>query len=354
MDVLVTGGAGFVGSVCTERLLGVGHRVVLLDNLSSGHSGAVPLEALFFEGDFGDSALCLDLIQRFGIQTVMHFAAETLVEKSMTDPRAYFQNNLKKGIDFLDLLVDAGVKNFVFSSTAAVYGEPMQTPITEDHPTKPISAYGESKLMFERVLDWYSRAYGLQYIVLRYFNASGATQLLGENHRPESHLIPRLLHSAMDASLEFVVYGEDYPTPDGTCVRDYVHVRDIADAHVLAAEGLTNGVRGIFNIGAGKGFAVREVISAAEQVLGRPLRFRVGPRREGDPAILVASNEKLSRELGWAPQSSGLEEIVRSAWAWNQVHPHGYRSDDKKVPREVGFRYRAHEVGAGSDRALAH
>ena len=318
MNVLVTGGAGFVGSICTEHLLATGHKVVVLDNLSTGHLGAVPSEASFVEGDFGDRALCLDLIERFTIETVMHFAGETLVEKSMTDPRAYFNNNLKKGIDFLDLLVDSGVKNFVFSSTAAVYGEPKQTPITEDHPTSPINAYGDSKLMFEKVLGWYGRAYGLRSVVLRYFNAAGATQLLGENHLPESHLIPRLLNFVTDPGSEFVVHGDDYPTPDGTCIRDYVHVRDIAQAHVLGAQALSKGVCGTFNIGSGRGSSVWEVISTVERVIGRPVRFRVGPRREGDPAILVASNDRLSRELGWKPLASSLQEIVKSAWEWKR------------------------------------
>ena len=338
MNVLVTGGAGFIGSVCTERLLSTGRKVVVVDNLSTGHQGAVPSGAEFVQGDFADRALCVDLIRRFRIETVMHFAAETLVDKSMTDPRAYFQNNLKKGIDFLDLLVDVGVKQFVFSSTAAVYGEPQQTPITEDHPTNPINAYGDSKLMFEKVLGWYGRAYGLRSIVVRYFNAAGATQFLGEDHCPESHLIPRLLNSAMDPSAEFVVYGTDYPTPDGTCIRDYVHVRDVAEAHALAAEALSKGICGTFNIGSGKGFSVKEVISTTEQILGRPTRLRVGPRREGDPAILVAGNGKLSRELGWKPLSSSLHEIVKSAWEWKQAHLHGYTSHGVSETRGAASR----------------
>ena len=261
MIVLVTGGAGFVGSVCTERLIAAGHKVIVLDNLSTGHRSAVPSGAAFIEGDFGDANLCNDLVGKFEIDTVMHFAGETLVEKSMTDPRAYFLTNVRKGIDFLNVLVDCGVKHFVFSSTAAVYGEPKQTPITEDHPTGPINSYGESKLMFEKMLEWYRRAYGLKYIALRYFNASGASETLGEDHHPESHLIPRLLDSAMHADSEFVVFGDDYPTPDGTCVRDYIHVRDIAEAHVIAAAALNQRIWGTFNIGSGKGNSIKEVIS---------------------------------------------------------------------------------------------
>jgi UDP-glucose 4-epimerase len=344
MNVLVTGGAGFIGSVCAERLLSTGQRVVVVDNLSTGHQAAVPSGARFVQGDFADRAICADLIRRFKIETVMHFAAETLVEKSMTDPRAYFQNNLKKGINFLDVLVDSGVRNFVFSSTAAVYGEPQQTPIAEDHPTNPINAYGDSKLMFEKVLGWYGRAYGLRSIVLRYFNAAGATQLLGEDHCPESHLIPRLLNSVMDPSAEFVLYGKDYPTLDGTCIRDYVHVRDVAEAHVLAAEALAKGICGTFNIGSGTGFSVKEVISTTEQVLGRPIRLRVGPRREGDPAILVASNGKLSRELGWKPLSSSLQEIVKSAWEWKRTHSHGYMSHVNGQTQRVASQVQEDEI----------
>lgn len=344
MNVLVTGGAGYIGSVCAESLLATGKKVVVLDNLSTGHLGAVPSGAHFVQGDFADSALCFDLVRQFRIETVMHFAAETLVEKSMTDPRAYFQNNLKKGIDLLDVLVESGVRNFVFSSTAAVYGEPKQAPITEDHPTNPINAYGESKLMFEKALGWYGRAYGLRSIVLRYFNAAGATQLLGEDHWPESHLIPRLLNAAMDASSEFVLYGDDYPTPDGTCIRDYVHVRDVAEGHVLAAEALDKGIIGTFNIGSGTGFSVKEVMSTTEGVLKRPIRVRMGPRRQGDPAILIASNDKLSRELGWKPLSSGLQEIVKSAWEWKQAHVHGYKPHVNGETQGAASQCRGNEI----------
>jgi len=344
MNVLVTGGAGYIGSVCAERLLATRNKVVVLDNLSTGHLDAVSPGAQFVHGDFADRALCVELIRRFTIETVMHFAAETLVEKSMTDPRAYFQNNVKKGIDFLDVLVDSGVRNLVFSSTAAVYGEPKQVPITEDHPTGPINAYGDSKLMFEKVLGWYGRAYGLRSIVLRYFNAAGATQLLGEDHWPESHLIPRLLNAAIDPNSEFVLYGEDYATPDGTCIRDYVHVRDVAEAHVLAAEALRNGMSGTFNIGSGKGFSVKEVISTMEQVIGQPIRVRVGPRRGGDPAILVAGNDKLSRELGWRPLSSSLQEIVKTAWTWKQAHLNGYESHDNAETQGAASRSQGDEI----------
>jgi UDP-glucose 4-epimerase len=330
MNILVTGGAGYVGSVCSERLIADGHKVVVLDNLSSGHRASVPGDAVFIEGDFGDVRLCRDLIRHFGIDAVMHFAGETLVEKSMTDPRSYFTTNIKNGIDFLNCVTDGGVKNLIFSSTAAVYGEPKQIPITESHQTEPINAYGDSKLMFERILDWYHRAYGLRYTALRYFNASGATELLGEDHHPESHLVPRLLESIYAGS-EFVVFGDDYPTPDGTCIRDYVHVSDIAQAHVLAASALlANGTGGVFNIGSGKGNSIKEVIAIAETVVGQSVKFRQGPRRAGDPAVLVASNEKLSRVLGWKPKCSSLTEILKSAWQWKKAHAEGYSPHERR------------------------
>lgn len=328
MNVLVTGGAGYVGSVCAERLIAEGHKVIVLDNLSCGHRASVPSDSIFVEGDFGDMNLSRDLVRDFGIDTVMHFAGETLVEKSMTDPRVYFTTNINKGISFLNVVFDLAVKNFVFSSTAAIYGEPRYTPITESHPTEPINAYGESKLIFERVLDWYRRAYGLRYIALRYFNASGATELLGEDHSPESHLIPRLLGSVYSGS-EFVVFGDDYPTPDGTCIRDYVHVSDIAEAHVLAGAALANGICGSFNIGTGKGNSIREVIAAAELVVGQPINFRKGPRRAGDPAVLVASHENISNVLGWKPKCSSLHDMLTSAWRWKKAHPHGYSPEEQ-------------------------
>lgn len=346
MNILVTGGAGYVGSVCAEQLIAAGNKVIILDDLTSGHRASVPLGSFFIEGDFGDVSLCHDLVERFRIETVMHFAGETLVEKSMTDPRAYFLINVKKGIDFLNALTDSGVKNIVFSSTAAVYGEPTCTPITEDHPTKPINAYGESKLMFEKILEWYRRAYGLRYIALRYFNACGATDLLGEDHDPETHLIPRMLECATRQDSEFVIFGDDYLTPDGTCIRDYVHVSDIAEAHELAAAALTRGIWGTFNIGCGTGCSIKEVVSAAQQAVGQPLKFRIGPRREGDPAILVASNEKISNVLGWRPKCSSLPQILRSAWQWRKRHPQGYSTMGQKSSHESKAELYAHRAGA--------
>ena len=332
MNVLVAGGAGFVGSVCSEQLLAAGHAVLVVDNLSTGHREALPPSASFVEGDFGNKELIRDLVRKYHIEAVMHFAGETLVEKSMTDPSIYFQNNVRKGLDLLDALLKCGVKKFVFSSTAAVYGEPVATPIAETHPKAPINAYGESKLILERILEWYRRAYGLQYAALRYFNAAGASQHFGEDHDPESHLLPRILDCALDPSREFVVYGEDYATPDGSCVRDYVHVLDIAQAHILAMDALHDEQRqGAYNIGSSRGYSVREVVRTVEEVTGRKLRVRVGARRQGDPAILVATHDRVVRELGWKPRFSSLQDIVQSAWDWKRKHPQGYES----VPAEV-------------------
>jgi len=325
MNVLVAGGAGFVGSVCSEQLLAAGHTVLVVDNLSTGHREAVSRTAFFVEGDFGNPALIRDLVRDHHIDAVMHFAGETLVEKSMTDPRVYFQNNVKKGLDLLDTLLECRVKKFVFSSTAAVYGEPVTTPIAETHPKVPINAYGESKLMFEHILEWYRRAYGLQYAALRYFNAAGASQHFGEDHHPESHLLPRILDCVLDADQEFVIYGDDYATPDGSCVRDYVHVLDIAQAHILAMDALPDKQRqGAYNIGSSRGYSVREVVRTVEEVTGRKLRVRVGDRRKGDPGILVATHDRVVRELGWTPRISSLRDIVQSAWDWKRKHPGGY------------------------------
>jgi len=332
MNVLVAGGAGFVGSVCVEQLLAAGHFVLVMDNLSTGHRGAVSASASFVQGDFGDRELIRTLVRGRLVDAVMHFAGETLVEKSMTDPSIYFQNNVRKGLDLLDTLLECGVKKFVFSSTAAVYGEPVETPISESHPKAPINAYGESKLMVERMLEWYQRAYGLQYAALRYFNAAGASKEFGEDHQPESHLLPRVLDCALDPSREFMIYGDDYATPDGSCVRDYVHVLDIAQAHILALNALDDPQRqGAYNIGSSTGNSVREVVNAVEEVTGRKLRVRVGARRQGDPAILVATHDRVVRELGWKPRFSSLHDIVQSAWDWKQKHRHGYVATPAEV-----------------------
>jgi len=325
MNVLVTGGAGYVGSVCAEELIRARHRVVVVDDLSTGHRNAVPEGACFVKADIADRARLRRIIHRHSIDSAMHFAGATLVEKSMTEPRYYFQNNVQKGLMFLETLLEQEVRNFIFSSTAAVYGEPVSTPITEDHPTTPINAYGESKLMLETILEWYHRAYGLNCVALRYFNAAGASERLGEAHRPETHLLPLLLEAASDSNKFFQIYGDDYPTPDGTCIRDFVHVRDIAQAHILALRALPKLGFRIYNVGDGHGYSIRDVVKAVEGITSRKLPIRVGPRRPGDPAVLVASPQKLCRELKWKPRYSGLPTIVRSAWAWRLRHPDGYR-----------------------------
>lgn len=327
MNVLVTGGAGYVGSVCAEQLLADGNRVIILDDLSTGHREAVPDAAVFVEGDFGNAWLVKTLVQEHRIEAAMHFAGETLVGKSMTDPQPYFRSNVYKGIDFLGALLSSGVRKLIFSSTAAVYGEPITSPITEDHPRNPINAYGQSKLMFEHVLDWYQRAYGLRYAAPRYFNAAGASERRGEHHNPETHLIPLLMQTLLDPDYEFVIHGNDYPTLDGTCVRDYVHVLDIAAAHVLALQALASGkFHGPFNLGTSQGCSVLQVLKAVEDVTGLHIKFRVGSRRAGDPAILIANHDRLSTELNWKPRSSDIYDIVKSAWTWRQSHPQGYRS----------------------------
>jgi UDP-glucose 4-epimerase len=327
MNVLVTGGAGYVGSVCSEQLIAQGHHVVILDSLVTGHRKAVPSGAVFVQADIAQSDIVSAEIKKHGIQAVMHFAGETLVTKSMTDPRSYFENNLRKGIVLLDTVMEAGVRQLIFSSTAAIFGEPEFTPITENHPTNPINAYGESKLMFEKVLSWYRRAYSLRYIAVRYFNAAGASTNFGEAHEPETHLIPLLLAAALDGTTEFRIYGDDYQTEDGTCVRDYVHVLDIAQAHIRALHALDEGRSGVYNIGSARGYSVREVLEAVRSATGRELKVKVAPRREGDPAVLVADNAKLVTELGWDPKHSELNEIVRSAWDWKLAHLDGYAED---------------------------
>jgi UDP-glucose 4-epimerase len=324
MNILVTGGAGYVGSVCAEKLVAQKHHVVILDNLTMGHREGVPEGAVFIEGDVANDSIVSEAITSHRIDSIMHFAGETLITKSMTDPSCYFENNFCSSMALLNSALKHGVKRFIFSSTAATYGEPVFTPITEAHPTQPINPYGESKLMFEKLLSWFQRAYGLRYIAVRYFNASGASARCGEDHQPETHLIPLLLESALDENREFQILGDDYPTPDGTCVRDYVHVLDIAQAHIQALHGLEEGRTGVYNVGSGSGYSVRQVLETVEAVTGKRLRVGIGPRRPGDPAILVASPDKLVSELGWKPQHSDLTEIVRSAWLWKQQHRHGY------------------------------
>ncbi len=313
MRVVVTGGAGYIGSIVAEILLTAGHQVVIIDNLSRGHRDAVPAGAEFVQADI--SSETTRIVLAAGVDAVMHFAASSLVGESCEAPAAYYQNNVVKGLALLEAVRAAGIGRFVFSSTAAVYGQPDRQPIREDAATVPTNPYGDTKLAFERALAWYAKAYGLSCASLRYFNAAGATDARGERHEPETHLIPLLLHAAAGRRPPVTIYGTDYPTRDGTCVRDYIHVRDLADAHLLALSALGGpGDTRIYNLGCGGGgYTVREVVEAAARVLARPVPVSVGPRRPGDPAMLVASSDKIQRELGWKPQAD-LESIIRSAW----------------------------------------
>jgi UDP-glucose 4-epimerase len=330
MKILVVGGAGYIGSVTVEQLLKAGHEVVVFDNLLKGHREAVPPAATFIEGDMGDAGALDKLFGAHKIDAVMHFAALSLVGESVTQPDKYFRNNVANGLVLLDGMLRAGVKKFVFSSTAAVYGEPTEWPIHEDFPHQPTNPYGESKLAFEKVLKWYENAYGLRYATLRYFNAAGATERVGEDHDPETHLIPLILQVAQGKREAISMFGDDYPTPDGTCVRDYIHVVDLADAHVRAL-GILDERSGIFNLGNGKGFSVKEVIDAARKVTGHAIPAIVAPRRAGDPAVLVASSVRIREQLGWEPRHPDVETIIADAWRWHQTHPHGYHLAAGKV-----------------------
>ena len=320
-NLLVTGGAGYVGSVCCAELLRLGHSVTIVDDLSTGHRDAAPAGAVFLTADIGNQAAMKSLLSNIRFDAVFHFAAKALVPESVANPGAFFQSNVASGIVMLEALRDAGVRNFVFSSSAAIYGTPQRVPIDEDDPKLPVNSYGETKLMFERVLEWYARAYGWSVTALRYFNASGATADLGERHEPETHIIPLLLQTAAGERKAFNIYGDDYDTPDGTCVRDYVHVLDIAGAHICALRMLNEPGMHAYNIGTGTSYSVREVCKAAAEVTGRSIALRVSARREGDPAMLCASPRRIMRELGWQPEHSSLHEILESAWRWKRRQP---------------------------------
>ncbi len=326
MRVLVTGGAGYIGSVVTEQLVNDGHEVVVYDNLSKGHRDAVIKGAELVEADLVDAETLKQTLCDRGIEAVIHMAASSLVGESVEQPHKYYQNNVVAGLVLLGAMQACDVKRLVFSSTAAVYGEPEQQPITENAATIPTNPYGETKLAFERALNWYDRAYGIRYASLRYFNAAGATENCGEDHDPETHIIPITLQCAAGKRERVEIYGEDYPTADGTCVRDYIHVIDLARAHIQALDALSEGSR-IYNLGCGgDGYSVYEVIETARQVTGKEIPVRIGPRRPGDPAVLVASSDKIKSELGWRPQFQDLGLIVESAWRWMQRHSDGYQS----------------------------
>lgn len=323
--VLVTGGAGYIGSHAVKALRARGRDVVVLDNLVAGHRAAVGAMP-FVEADVADATAVRQAIRRHSVTDVMHFAAHLSVGESVTEPHRYYANNVAGTLALLGALRDESVTRFVFSSTAAVYGEPRETPIPESHATEPVNAYGETKLAIERALPHYERAYGLRTVRLRYFNAAGADPDgdIGEDHRPEHHAIPRALEAATGGP-RFEVYGDDYPTADGTCLRDYVHVSDLADAHVLALAALESGTEsGVFNVGTGHSHSVRDVLASVERVTGRPPACDVSPRRVGDPVVLVASSTRIRDSLGWRPRFEDLDAIVDTAWRWHRGHPEGY------------------------------
>jgi UDP-glucose 4-epimerase len=324
MNILVTGGAGYIGSICSEVLISRGMSVIVLDSLLEGHRAAVPPSATFCQVDLADRTALDAVFAKNKIDAVMHFAAEALVAKSVREPSIFYATNVAGGVNLLDAITRHGVKKFIFSSTAATYGEPEIVPIPEDHRKSPINPYGKSKLLFEGILADYKAYTGLNYAILRYFNAAGASKERGEHHRVETHLVPRVLDAASGGLPHVDVFGTDYPTPDGTCVRDYIHILDIADSHVRALDAIEKVSGEAFNVGNSRGFSILEVIDAAERVTGRKIPRKLGPRRPGDPAVLVASKEKLKRSLGWEASHSSLEEIIQSAWAWRQKNPRGY------------------------------
>ncbi len=317
MRILVTGGAGYIGGTVAQHLLDQGHQVVIYDNLCHAHRSMIPSQAEFIEGELADRP-AIEKLLHTGIDGVMHFAALIEAGESMRKPELYFRNNSASTLSLLEAMLAAGAQRLVFSSTAAVYGEPESTPIREDAPLNPTNAYGESKLLVEQMLDWLNRIHGFRYASLRYFNVAGAIEGRGEAHEPESHIIPLVLDVALGRRKSIKVFGQDYGTPDGTCIRDYIHVHDLARAHLLALEALKDRDKLIYNIGNGVGFSVREVIESARRVTGRAIAVEECPRRPGDPAVLIASSEKIGQELGWKPEYTRLDDIVESAWKWHQ------------------------------------
>jgi UDP-glucose 4-epimerase len=325
VKILVTGGAGYIGSITTAELVQAGHDVVVFDNLYQGHADAVHPAAAFVQGDLADQeALKRLFAEHRGIDGIMHFASYTLVGESMEQPLMYLRDNLVNAANLLEQAVAHDVGRFILSSTANLFDDPERMPIDENERIVPGSPYGESKFFVERLLHWFARIHGLRYACLRYFNACGDTPGRGEDHDPETHLIPIVLQVALGQRRHITVFGDDYDTPDGTCVRDYIHVVDLAQAHILAMEALDQLGSRKYNLGNGSGFSVLEVIETARRVTGHPIPHVVGPRRPGDPAVLIASSETIRRELGWQPRYTELEDIIRSAWEWHQAHPHGY------------------------------
>ncbi|MFL6588723.1 MAG: UDP-glucose 4-epimerase GalE [Chthoniobacterales bacterium] len=321
MKILVVGGAGYIGSICTELLLDEGHTVSVFDNLSEGHRRAVDQRANLIEGDLAELDSIKSSLSASQADAVMHFAASALVGESMENPSKYFRNNIGSGLNLLDAMVATGVKRLVFSSTCAIFGPPDRLPIDETLPQHPINPYGESKLAFEKILRWYGEIHGLDFVVLRYFNAAGASGNFGEEHRIETHLIPNVLKVALGQKAHVEIYGTDYDTPDGTCIRDYIHILDLSRAHILA---LTSPGTSFYNLGTGGGTSVREVIESCRKITGQEIPVVEKPRRPGDPPRLIASSEKAHRELGWRPQFQNIDAIIESAWHWHQKFPNGY------------------------------
>jgi len=319
--IFVVGGAGYIGSICVEQLLNEGYKVAVFDNLSEGHRKAVDPRADFFQGDLSQRTVIQHALSEVKPDAIMHFAANALVGESMTNPSKYFRNNVSNGINLLDMAIEAGVKTFVFSSTCATFGIPESVPIDESLPQNPINPYGESKLLFEKILRWYGEIHDLKFVALRYFNAAGATETFGEDHRIETHLIPNILKVALGQKDSVDIYGTDYPTPDGSCIRDYIHILDLAQAHILA---LSAEKSAFYNLGTGGGTSVKEVIQACREITGKEITANEKPRRAGDPPRLIAGSDKIRRELGWAPKYQDIRSIVESAWAWHVKHPHGY------------------------------
>jgi UDP-glucose 4-epimerase len=327
MKVLVTGGAGYIGATTVRSLLADGHEVAVYDNLCKGHREALPPEVPLIVADVADRSALDSAFRQYQPEAILHFAAFIEAGESMKEPERFFRNNSAATLTLLEAMLANGVGKLIFSSTAALYGEPRQIPIKETDALDPTNAYGESKLLVERMLAWFGRVHGLRYASLRYFNAAGSDGYSGERHQPETHLVPLVLRAATGERKSISIFGTDYPTPDGTCVRDYIHVSDLAQAHVLALYALEDRHRLIYNLGNGRGFSVREVIDSAQRVTGASIPMVEAPRRPGDPAILVASSEKIRGELGWAPQYAGLDSIIASAWGWIQQHPAGYASE---------------------------
>jgi UDP-glucose 4-epimerase len=323
MKILVTGGAGYIGSVVTEQLVAAGESVVVFDNLSQGHRAAVHPAAIFVEGDLSDRTEIDSALGEHRPDAVMHFASKTLVGESMEKPFLYLGDNVRNGLNLFESMVEHGVKRIILSSTANLFEQPERMPIDESERIIPGSPYGESKFILERTLHWLDRIHGVRFASLRYFNAAGATSARGEDHEPELHLIPLVLQVALGKREKVTIFGEDYPTRDGTCVRDYIHVIDLAQAHILALGALDRGSR-FYNLGNGEGFTVKEVIDTAREVTGRAIRADAGPRRAGDPSVLVAASDKIRKELGWVSQYPHVREIIESAWQWHKANPDGY------------------------------